>query len=196
MGEHRHGGFAEYVAMPSRCFFPLPDDADLAAAGALMTGHLTAWRMLFGKRALRPGESVLIVGIGGGVAVACLQLAKLIGARVFVTSSSDAKIARAIELGAEGGVNYTTGRGVEGDPGDERRRRRHGDRQRRRGELGRIAEIAAPRRPARHLRRDDGRPIRPPICNASSSANSRSTARPAAASANSANCSTCSAAAW
>ena len=107
MGEHRHGGFAEYVAMPSRCFLPLPDDADLVAAGALMTGHLTAWRMMFGKRALRPGESVMIVGIGGGVAVACLQLAKLIGARAFVTSSSDAKIARAIELGAAGGVNYT-----------------------------------------------------------------------------------------
>jgi NADPH:quinone reductase-like Zn-dependent oxidoreductase len=55
---------------------------------------------------LRPGESVLIVGIGGGVAVACLQLAKLVGARAFVTSSSDAKIARALTLGAEGGVNY------------------------------------------------------------------------------------------
>src|SRR6202023_926466 len=62
--------------------------------------------MLFGKKALRPGESVLIVGIGGGVAVACLQLAKLTGARVFVTSSSDAKIERAIALGASGGVNY------------------------------------------------------------------------------------------
>jgi NADPH:quinone reductase-like Zn-dependent oxidoreductase len=85
---------------------PLPDDTDLAAAGALMTGHLTARRMLFGKKALRPGESVLIVGIGGGVAVACLQLAKLTGARVFVTSSSDAKIERAIALGASGGVNY------------------------------------------------------------------------------------------
>ncbi|QOZ28035.1 zinc-binding dehydrogenase [Bradyrhizobium sp. CCBAU 51753] len=106
MGEHRHGGFAEYIAMPNSCFFPLPDDADLAAAGALMTGHLTAWRMLFGKRALQPGESVMIVGIGGGVAVACLQLAKLVGARVFVTSSSDEKIARAIALGADGGVNY------------------------------------------------------------------------------------------
>jgi NADPH:quinone reductase-like Zn-dependent oxidoreductase len=109
MGEHRHGGFAEYIAMPSRCFFPLPDDADLAAAGALATGHLTAWRMLFGKRALRPGASVLIVGIGGGVAVACLQLAVMVGARVFVTSSSDAKIARAVAMGAEGGVNYSTG---------------------------------------------------------------------------------------
>lgn len=106
MGEHRHGGFADYIAMPSRCFLPLPDDADLVAAGALMTGHLTAWRMLFGKKTLQPGESVLIVGIGGGVAVACLQLAKLVGARVFVTSSSDAKIERAIAMGASGGVNY------------------------------------------------------------------------------------------
>lgn len=106
MGEHRHGGFADCVAMPSQCFFPLPDDADLVSAGALMTGHLTAWRMLFGKRALQPGESVLIVGIGGGVAVACLQLAKIVGARVFVTSSSDKKIARAAGLGANGGVNY------------------------------------------------------------------------------------------
>lgn len=106
MGEHRHGGFAEYIAMPSNCFFPLPDEAYLVAAGALMTGHLTAWRMLFGKRALQPGETVLIVGMGGGVAVACLQLAKLVGARVFVTSSSDEKIARAMALGADGGVNY------------------------------------------------------------------------------------------
>ena len=62
--------------------------------------------MLFGKRTLRPGESVLVVGIGGGVAVACLQLARMIGARVFVTSSSDEKIERARALGAEAGVNY------------------------------------------------------------------------------------------
>ena len=109
MGEHRNGGFAEYVAMPSRCIFPLPDEADLVAAGALATGHLTAWRMLFGKKALKPGESVLIVGVGGGVAVACLQLAKLVGARVFVTSSSDEKIARAIAMGADDGVSYRAG---------------------------------------------------------------------------------------
>src|SRR5262249_17971730 len=110
MGEHRHGGFAEYVAMPNRCFFPLPDDADLISAGALMTGHLTAWRMLFGKKALQPGESGLIVGIGGGVAGACLQLAQMVGARAFVTSSSDEKIARAVAMGATRGVNYA------GDP--------------------------------------------------------------------------------
>ena len=106
MGEHRHGTLAEFIAMPVACFFPLPDDADLVAAGALMVGHLTAWRMLFGKRALQPGETVLVVGIGGGVAVACLQLAKLAGARVLVTSSSDEKIAQAIALGAEAGINY------------------------------------------------------------------------------------------
>jgi NADPH:quinone reductase-like Zn-dependent oxidoreductase len=106
MGEHRHGTLAEYIAMPAHCFFPLPDDADLVAAGALMTGHLTSWRMLFGKRALRAGETVLIVGIGGGVAVACLELALLAGARVLVTSSSDEKLARAKALGAHGGINY------------------------------------------------------------------------------------------
>ena len=108
MGEHRHGTLAEYIAMPANCFFPLPDDADLVAAGALMVGHLTAWRMLFGKRALKAGETVLVVGIGGGVAMACLQLAKLAGARVLVTSSSDAKLARALALGADGGINYRT----------------------------------------------------------------------------------------
>jgi len=106
MGEHRHGTLAEYIAMPVNCFFPLPDDADLVDAGALMVGHLTAWRMLFGKRALKAGETVLVVGIGGGVAVACLQLALMAGARVLVTSSSDEKLARAKALGASGGINY------------------------------------------------------------------------------------------
>lgn len=106
MGEHRDGSFAEYVTMPTRCVLPLPDNADLVDAGALLTAHSTAWRMLFGKRALRPGETVLVVGVGGGVAVACLQLARHAGARVLVTSSSDAKLERAAALGATGGVNY------------------------------------------------------------------------------------------
>lgn len=108
IGEHRHGTLAEYVAVPAANVVPLPDSADLHAAGALMTGHLTAWRMLFGKRPLQAGETVLVVGIGGGVAVATLQLARWAGARVIVTSSSDEKIARAIALGAEAGINYRT----------------------------------------------------------------------------------------
>lgn len=113
MGEHRDGGFAEYVAMPAACFMPLPDDADLVSAGALMVAYLTAWRMLFGKRPVVPSESVLVVGIGGGVAVASLQLALIAGARVYVTSSSDAKIERAMALGASGGVNYRSERVAE-----------------------------------------------------------------------------------
>lgn len=106
MGEHRDGGFAEYVAMPARCVLPLPDHVDLAEAGALLAAYLTAWRMLFGKRALRPGETVLVAGVGGGVAVACLQLAVHAGARVLVTSSSDEKLARAQALGTSGTINY------------------------------------------------------------------------------------------
>lgn len=108
MGEHRHGTFAEYIAMPVACFFPLPDDTDLELAAALMVGHLTGWRMLFGKRALQAGETVLIVGIGGGVAVACQQLALLAGARVIVTSSSDDKLKQALAMGASAGINYRT----------------------------------------------------------------------------------------
>lgn len=106
MGEHRDGGFADYVTMPARCVLPLPEHVDLVEAGALLSAYLTAWRMLFGKRALRPGETVLVVGVGGGVAVACLQLALHAGARVLVTSSSDDKLAKATALGASATINY------------------------------------------------------------------------------------------
>ncbi|MDO8706611.1 MAG: zinc-binding dehydrogenase [Sulfuricaulis sp.] len=107
-GEHRHGFFAEYISLPTRCFIPLPDTTDLVEVAALPSAYLTAWRMLFGKRQLRPDETVLIVGIGSGVAVACLQLARIAGARAIVTSSSDEKIRRALELGASHGINYRT----------------------------------------------------------------------------------------
>ena len=109
-GEHCDGTFAEFICLPERSVIPLPADADLVEAASIGSAYVTAWRMLFGKRALRPGEKVLIVGIGGGVAVACLQLARLAGAQALVTSSSDAKLARAAEMGAAGGVNYRTER--------------------------------------------------------------------------------------
>ncbi|MGE0828846.1 MAG: zinc-binding dehydrogenase [Hyphomonadaceae bacterium] len=107
-GEHRDGAYAEYMSLPAHVFTPLPDEVSFADAGALGAAYVTAWRMMFGKRALRPSESVLIVGVGGGVAVACLQLASMIGARAIVTSSSDAKLARAKTLGADAGINYRT----------------------------------------------------------------------------------------
>ncbi|SME90930.1 NADPH:quinone reductase [Tistlia consotensis] len=105
-GEHRHGTFAEYVAMPAACFLPLPEGVDPLAAATLPVAYLTAWRMLFGKQALGAGETVLIMGVGGGVGAACLQLARLTGARALVTSSSAEKLAKAAELGAEAGIDY------------------------------------------------------------------------------------------
>ncbi len=112
-GETRHGTFAEYIAMPEKCFVPKPDAIDWQSAAALPVAYLTAWRMMFGKDPLQPFETVLIMGVGGGVSTACLQMAKMIGATAIVTSSTDAKLERAQALGADFGVNYCDG-GVAG----------------------------------------------------------------------------------
>jgi len=105
-GETRHGTFAEFVAMPDRCFVRKPEALSWSAAATLPVAYLTAWRMMFGKQPLASAETVLIVGIGGGVSTACLQLAKMIGARAIVTSSSAEKLARARELGADVLIDY------------------------------------------------------------------------------------------
>ncbi len=106
VGLGRWGTFAERVAVPARCVRPKPVHLDWTAAAALTLAHLTAWRMLMTRARLGAGETVLIHGIGGGVALASLQIAKLAGAWVIVTSSSDDKLARAEELGADVTVNY------------------------------------------------------------------------------------------
>lgn len=107
-GEHRHGTFAEYVAMPAASVLPISDSLDFSTAAALPTAYLTAWRMVFTKGQVQAGQVVAVFGIGGGVAVATLQLAKLAGARVIVTSSSDDKLARAAALGADETINHVT----------------------------------------------------------------------------------------
>jgi NADPH:quinone reductase-like Zn-dependent oxidoreductase len=94
------------VAVPAVNLFPKPAHLAFAEAAALPLAHVTAWRMLMTRAQLRPGETVLIHGIGGGVALAALQIARLAGASVMVTSSSDEKLARARELGAAQAVNY------------------------------------------------------------------------------------------
>jgi NADPH:quinone reductase-like Zn-dependent oxidoreductase len=76
-------------------------------AAAFILVNMTAWRMLVTQAGLRPAEDLLILGVGGGVASAAVQIGKLCGARVFVTSSSDEKLRRAKTLGADEGVNYT-----------------------------------------------------------------------------------------
>ncbi len=105
LGEHRDGCFAEWVSLPAANALPIPDDFDFAEAAALGVNHLTAWRMLFTKARLQPWETVLIFGIGGGVSLAALQLAKSIGATAIVTSRDGAKLERALALGADHAID-------------------------------------------------------------------------------------------
>lgn len=111
MGEHVPGSIAEYVVVPATNVRVIPAGIpdDVAASFTLST--LTAWRMVVTRARVQPGEDVLIQGIGGGVAIAALQICKLIGARVWATSRSDAKLSRARELGADE-MLLNDGRGV------------------------------------------------------------------------------------
>lgn len=113
VGMGRHGTFAEQVRVPARNLQTRPVHLSWDEAAALPLAYLTAWRMLMSQGGLRAGETVLIHGIGGGVAVAALQLASLAGARAIVTSSSVDKLTRASELGAAHGVLYRGGNVVE-----------------------------------------------------------------------------------
>jgi NADPH:quinone reductase-like Zn-dependent oxidoreductase len=107
LGERDDGTYAEYVRVPARNCFPIPQGMSFEEAAAFPLVYLTVWRMLQTNAALQPGEHLLILGIGGGVATAALQLAASIGARIIVTSSSDEKLEKAKFLGAEHGINYT-----------------------------------------------------------------------------------------
>jgi NADPH:quinone reductase-like Zn-dependent oxidoreductase len=106
VGTTRPGTLAEKVAVPFSNVLPRPAHLDFDEAAALALVYQTAWRMLMTRAAVRPGETVLMHGIGGGVALAALQLAKLAGAEVIVTSSSDEKLSKAGALGADHTVNY------------------------------------------------------------------------------------------
>src|SRR5689334_8784773 len=109
IGEHGDGTNAELIAVPAKNVHPIPDGLSFEEAAAFPLVFETAYRMLVTRAGLREGEWVLVWGIGGGVSTAALALAKALGARVVVTSSSDAKLARAAELGADAGVNHATG---------------------------------------------------------------------------------------
>ena len=108
VGAGRPGTFAERVAVPFYNVYPKPAHLNFDEAAALPLAYQTAWRMLMTRGSLKPGEVVLINGIGGGVALAALQLAKLAGAEVIVTSSSHEKLSRAAGLGADHTINYKT----------------------------------------------------------------------------------------
>lgn len=108
LGEHRDGTFAEWVSVPATNIFPMPGHLDFLRAAALGVNHLTAWRMVSTKASLKPWETVLIFGIGGGVSLAAMQIAKAIGAKVIVTSRDDSKLERALAMGADHGINGRT----------------------------------------------------------------------------------------
>ncbi len=108
LGEHRPGTFAEYIVVPAVNVRRIPAGISDASAAAFSLATLTAWRMVVTRANVQPNENVLIQGIGGGVAIAALQIAKLRGARVWVTSSSESKLAQAIALGADETLNYKT----------------------------------------------------------------------------------------
>ncbi len=107
LGLPDNGTYAEFVKVPASNVFPKPPHLSFDEAAALPLAALTAYRAVAGRWKIGEGDSVLITGIGGGVACFLFQICKLLGARVFVTSGSDEKIQRAVGLGAEGGVNYS-----------------------------------------------------------------------------------------
>ncbi len=100
------GTFAEYCLVDVDRLQPKPFHLDILQAAAIPLGGLTAFRALFRQGGLRAGQNVLISGFGGGVAQFCFLFAQAAGANVYVTSGSDAKIARALKLGAKGAYNY------------------------------------------------------------------------------------------
>ena len=106
-GDHVDGFAAEHVAMPATAFTRIPKGWSLTEAATLPCAALTAWRALIVDAAIRPGSVVLTQGTGG-VSIFALQLAKAAGARVVATSSSDEKLARLKDLGADHVINYKT----------------------------------------------------------------------------------------
>ena len=108
LGLPDNGTYAQFIAVPAFHTFPKPASLSFEQAAALPLALLTAYRALMTRAQLRAGETCLITGIGGGVSSFVLQLAVAAGARVLVTSSSDAKLEEARKIGAAGGANYRT----------------------------------------------------------------------------------------
>jgi NADPH:quinone reductase-like Zn-dependent oxidoreductase len=101
LGEHTDGTFQEQLVVPAGICHPVPRHLSMQETAALPLAWLTAWRLLFTRGGLRSGDWLVLVGIGGGVATACLLLAKARGLHVIATSRDESKRRRALELGAD-----------------------------------------------------------------------------------------------
>ncbi len=106
VGEHIDGAYAELLRIPAHIVQPIPDSMSFEDAAAAPLVFVTAWSMLIGKGSIRPGDDVLILAAGSGVGTAAIQIAKMAGCRVFVTASTDEKLERARQLGADVLINY------------------------------------------------------------------------------------------
>ncbi len=102
------GTYAEYIAVPAENVFAKPVPLSFEEAAAMPLASLTAWRAVVTRGQVRPGERVVVLGVGGGVATFALQIARLVGAMVIVTSSSEAKMERAKGMGADLAINYSS----------------------------------------------------------------------------------------
>src|SRR5688572_19753393 len=107
IGYRRDGGYAEFVAVPGVNIIPKPSQLSWEEAAALPLVTVTAWHMLVTRANLQAGENVLVQAAGSGVGSIAIQIAKLRGARVLTTASTDEKLAHARELGADETINYT-----------------------------------------------------------------------------------------
>jgi NADPH:quinone reductase-like Zn-dependent oxidoreductase len=107
LGYRAHpGGYAEYIAVPIQSIIPIPDTIDFVRAAAFPLTFLTAWHMLVTRACLKRGEDVLVLAAGSGVGQAAIQIAVLLGARVFATAGSADKLARARLLGAHEAIDH------------------------------------------------------------------------------------------
>jgi NADPH:quinone reductase-like Zn-dependent oxidoreductase len=106
LGNRVDGGNCELIAVPAVNVIPIPDSLDFNQAASVPLVFLTAWHMLVGRAAIRPGQTVLVLGASSGVGIAAIQVAKLFNARVITTAGDEKKLEKARELGADHGINH------------------------------------------------------------------------------------------
>ncbi|MHA2621233.1 MAG: zinc-binding dehydrogenase [bacterium JZ-2024 1] len=106
LGEHRQGGYAEYIVVPRANILPFPENLTMVEAASVPLVFLTAWQMVVEKARVQPGETVLVMAAGSGVGTAAIQIAHRLGATVIAAAGSSDKLVKARELGARFTINY------------------------------------------------------------------------------------------
>jgi NADPH:quinone reductase-like Zn-dependent oxidoreductase len=106
LGNRVDGGNCELIAVPAVIVIPIPDNLDFDQAASVPLVFTTAWHMLVERGRIRPGQTVLVLGASSGVGIAAIQIAKLFHARVITTAGNEAKLEKALALGADHGINH------------------------------------------------------------------------------------------